>query len=177
MPVLLAYLVALAVFLGGSYEALSWLGSPQPLKTVSRPKHKAQNAVPEADTKSVAAHSEGASVASDVGPGPTVEMKTSEVAIDVKSNRSGVKEANIVDEPKATSDPSPSPMPQRDRPPSQRSQNENFHRPLRLARSSFSARPKLKLMTLETIEFADGRRTTRLVPYRGDTQALAFSGR
>jgi hypothetical protein len=29
-------------------------------------------------------------------------------------------------------------------------------------------------MTLRTIEFADGRRVTRLVPYRGPERALAY---
>jgi hypothetical protein len=33
---------------------------------------------------------------------------------------------------------------------------------------------KLELMTLRTIEFADGRRVTQLIPYRGRERALAF---
>ena len=34
MPVLFAYLVALVVFLGGSYEALTWLAATEPMKIV-----------------------------------------------------------------------------------------------------------------------------------------------
>ena len=33
---------------------------------------------------------------------------------------------------------------------------------------------KLVLMTLRTIEFADGRRTTQIIPYRGNRRVLAF---
>jgi hypothetical protein len=36
MPALLAYLIAVALFLGGGYGALSWLATPEPVKVVAK---------------------------------------------------------------------------------------------------------------------------------------------
>ena len=43
--------------------------------------------------------------------------------------------------------------------------------------SKRTEKPKLQLMTLRTIEFADGRRETKLIPYRGQTRALVSASR
>ena len=53
MPALLAYLVAVALLLGGGYGALSWLATPEPLKVVAKatpkapPPHDADNSKPD----------------------------------------------------------------------------------------------------------------------------------
>lgn len=54
MPALFAYLIAVALLLGGGYGALSWLAAPEPVKVVAKatpkppPAHDADNSEPAA---------------------------------------------------------------------------------------------------------------------------------
>src|SRR5258708_32492773 len=40
MPALFAYLIAVALLLGGGYGALNWLAAPEPIKVVAKAKPK-----------------------------------------------------------------------------------------------------------------------------------------
>jgi hypothetical protein len=45
---------------------------------------------------------------------------------------------------------------------------------VKLGNNSHSGKPALALMTMRTIEFPDGRRITRLIPYYGGGSAMAY---
>jgi hypothetical protein len=45
---------------------------------------------------------------------------------------------------------------------------------VKLGNISHSGKPALALMSLRTIEFPDGRRITRLIPYHGGGSAMAY---
>ena len=175
MPALLAYLVALAVFLGGSYEALTWLAAPEPMKIV-RAKHKAKLVVSESELDPVAAPSaQSASIAREVAE-PNVEKQPSQSAAEVKTDPAVVSPRFVADPHNAPISPASAVSSVQAQPSSSQSNlKEHSSRRFRVAHASISPSRKLKLMTLETIEFADGRRANRLVPYRGEARALAFS--
>lgn len=165
MAVLLAYLVALVVFLGGSYEALTWLAAPEPVKIVRRV-HKAEILAAESLSNSVKG---GAPQAQDAASELDLAKPNSQSTTEPITTLSAT--ADNVGEQKAPSNPL-APVTGKDHPSTKQNQNAHHQR-----QAHFSASPKrqLQLMTLETIEFADGRRASYLVPYHRETRTLAFS--
>jgi hypothetical protein len=171
MPALLAYLMALAIFLASSYEALNWLGAPE-LKVVVRAKHKANVTLPESEANSVREPLMGqASVASNnvaLNAEKPLPQSSGEAAVNpAKEDPYGKVDKHGARGKVSSQNTHPTA--------SRPIQEENSFPRTRVAHAPISPKRKLKLMTLETIEFPDGRRTNRLVPYRGEARALAFS--
>jgi hypothetical protein len=178
MPALLAYLVALGLLLGGGFGALTWLAAPEPLRVVTkarpkqvfRPPAGSENqpnveqpqfdsmAGTDGEHATIGASRLFTASAPDASPparkaAPTerpIEIKPSADAETVppKANRTSQSVRKV-----STS--------------GQAIESMGISRPPRPRR--FNDRPaqrKLELMTLRTIEFADGHRVTQLLPYR-----------
>ena len=180
MPALLAYLVSLVVFLGTGYGALQWLSAPDPVRTVTVAKKTAPKAPKPAvesdapETQPVTTPPDEAAdtaVASIVQPEP---VKT--------PNSNTARDALAYAAPVTESKPSPSAAPAAkvaaaDIDPEAVSKSEPQTRLKREApreRKTRRASRAPQMMTLRTIEFADGHRETRLLPYRGRRQVLAM---
>ena len=190
MPALFAYLVAVCVLLSGGYGALNWLSRPEPVKLLvkAHPKPKpsyetelpiSSTALDENANPAVAFNlgSPSGAGAAEAGAQPSIETAGSPLSQQSRSANAEVHDdgakqpENDVKQPvrigssgnvgtDAASDPGTIAKPWKRSPSRQGSK-----RPEKRA---------LALMTLRTIEFPDGRRTTQLIPYRGSYRALAF---
>ena len=183
MPALLAYLVSLVVFIGTGYGALQWLAAPEPVRTVTVAKKTAPNA-PRSAVESNAAEiqvvttaideaaSANTAVASIVQQEPVKkpEFNTARDALvsaapvtESKPSSIGAPAAKLVAvtiEPEGVSKGEPQARLKRE--------------PAPRERKTRHASRALQMMTLRTIEFADGHRETRLLPYRGRRQDFAM---
>jgi hypothetical protein len=235
MPALFAYLIAVGLFLGGGYGALSWLAAPEPVKVVAKanpkppsPRHveataepasspaslpeavrseairsesvrAEENAPPIDDSAHIAAASsnqapsrppearavanEQDGTAEDLAPAQDQQIRPAHAET---SPATAAKEAGPnVEAPRDVK------QRQADRlstPASRQVSPTKIHvatlaapavvartakRP-HLQQASRSDKRPLTLMTLRTIEFPDGRRMTRLIPYRGGERTVAF---
>jgi hypothetical protein len=196
MPALFAYLIAIGLLLGGGYGALSWLAAPEPVKVAvtARPKppprYQASSKETPLETGSLAVNDSG-QVAS--GPNNPPSSSQSEMSVaasepDADAEPSGLPQARqsraanaevspanarqvvgqsaLAMPPVSANNAAASAAPATAARPVKRPH-------LRQARHG-SEKSALALMTLRTIEFADGRRVTRLIPYRGPGRALAY---
>jgi hypothetical protein len=193
MPALFAYLIAIGLLLGGGYGALSWLAAPQPVKVAvkARPRPPPHYEATPFETSSLAVHDSGRVASGSNPPSRSqseVSVAASEQGAEAQSSglpqaqRSRAANAEVSPaearqevsqlalalsavsasnaQPTASAAPATAASPVKRRHPRQ-------------ARGR-SEKPALALMTLRTIEFADGRRVTRLIPYRRPERALAF---
>lgn len=177
MPALLAYLTALVVFLGGSYEALTWLALPEHTKVVAHAKRRPPAAASESNLLSLAEPLKESASPPSENLEQDAETQASQSRAETIVNPVAVTTNNLRDESNNPStNPSPAIISQNVHSRSHKPyRSENSSRRMRLAHAFVSPKRKLQLMTLETIEFADGRRAKRLVPYRGEAPILAFS--
>jgi hypothetical protein len=202
LPALFAYLIAVCLLLGGGYGALSWLAAPEPVKVEVKvkprpPKHDEAGveanspAGPVASTADAASSSAGdsdqaAAVSNGQGPsgqsGPgtgAMGAQVSEPAGDQQNRSAEASPTDAKQEVRRTGQAaSPiSPSNQQTTVATAPARNPVKRPHLRQA-VSHSEKPAekrgLAVMTLRTIEFADGRRVTRLIPYRSPERALAF---
>jgi hypothetical protein len=199
MPALFAYLIAVGLLLGGGYSALNWLAAPEPVKVVAKAKPKP---LPRDEVKSEPGSSEPSSLAindSDratsgsnertpvppTGSSAAAREQGVQAAIpgpaqDDQKNRSANAELAPADVKQTAQIVPQQVVPQAATTGTQQTTasiapvaKTAKRRPLQQA-SGRSEKPALTLMTLRTIEFPDGRRVTRLIPYRGGERALAF---
>jgi hypothetical protein len=230
MPALFAYLIAVALLLGGGYGALSWLAAPEPVKVAVREKPKlpsrdeAKLEARSFDTKSSEASSSEASALArndsdraasgplasgpsqppsspQAGPaaaatekgaqatGPGTQMAASQPSEPAQDHQDAPANTEMaraeIDQPVETPPQAVAPAP----PAGQQSALS----PATLAKAVRQRHPRqasgrsekpgieksgLAVMTLRTIEFPDGRRVTRLIPYRSapyrSARALTF---
>ena len=200
MPALFAYLVALGLLLGGGYGALSWLTAPEPVKVAkvkptshyrespeAKPPEVSPLAIGDHDEVAATSNAQPSSPVSEaglaareqgartevLGPAPgnveflpdIAEQHTGASLVEVKqSNKHPAQPASQGLSSNAQSVESPAPTPAAKTVTTPRSRRAN-------TRSGGGA---LELMTLHTIEYPDGHRVTRLIPYRGGARALAL---
>jgi hypothetical protein len=191
MPALFAYLVAVCLLLSGGYGALNWLSQPEPVKVVAKahpnpklsPSYEAEpptspsardedsndpRASNRASLRGVGADADAQPVNEIAGPPSDEQNRSANATVpsdDAKPSEKDVKQSARVGStsnlrPVAISVPSGVARPRK--------------RPLLRQASNRSEKRALRLMTLRTIVFPDGRRTTQLLPYRGSERALAF---
>lgn len=188
MPALIAYLIALSLLLGGGYGAVNWLSEPAPVKVATNaPKsgrhHLRPNTLPQASLSApsgVAGNEFPASTAAIEPPSQETEMsiETIDQAAPLQNpmpafeiQKPSARKESSTDEAVRAVEPfgvafttpdnaAPRPKARRNRQASKRTE-----------------KPKLQLMTLRTIEFADGRRETKLIPYRGQARPLVSASR
>ncbi|MEA2912749.1 MAG: hypothetical protein QOJ15_4830 [Bradyrhizobium sp.] len=200
MPALFAYLIAVGLLLGGGYGALSWLAAPEPAKVAAKAKPKppphyepSSEATPletsssainvgdqvtsgsnhppsSAQTEaSVAASEQGAQPQSS-GPSQAQQGGTDNAEVSSAEARQEVRPPVPAVSPVLANNVQPAAsaaaFPAAAARPVKRSHPRQANR-----RSERSA---LALMTLRTIEFANGRRVTQLIPYRNGERVLAF---
>ena len=185
MPVLFAYLIALGLLLGGGYGALSWLAAPEPLKVVAKakakphPRYEASAEVASAETNPLNASdsdyarsgsndqssSAQASPSADAQGAPGISGLANDRQIraahaEVTSKQEAKRSASAVSPPSnpQTAAAAPTAAAKPARRSHARQASSHSEKP--------SERRGLALMTLRTIEFPDGRRVTRLIPYR-----------
>ena len=246
MPALFAYLIAVALLLGGGYGALSWLTTPEPVKVVATatPKppapHYADNASPvptQADAPQVTApepskpeqskpvpskpevsgtdqvkpvSSDPLPSASSLQPNPPAAPSQREAKAEISDPPRDHRDSPAqVEKPQAATDQgarqdaeAPPAEARHDGPaPARHEEEQSSQAPapsnaqtvasiapaaktakrphVRQAGRGSEKRP-LEVMTLRTIELPDGRRMTRLIPYRAgdryreDGPAMAF---
>ena len=192
MPALLAYLIALALLLGGGYGALSWLAAPEPVKITAT--HSAKLTPPspshyEAGSEPSSPQPDAPIIAESTALGaPSPQSSPQSEASSEQSARSAKAEPvqqPIQDQKGGSAKAGPEQTAQAPAPiPSGNSQSVTPAGPLKVSRpgtrpygklaSSHPRKPALVLMTLRTIEFPDGRRLTQLIPYRGAGHVMAF---
>jgi hypothetical protein len=207
MPALFAYLVVVALLLGGGYGALSWLAAPEPVKMAekARPKSAPRGAAPVGTIPSEA----NSPVASDIDramsgsvasgsneswPSPqpgsnaaTPEQRAQMLAPEVSEPPQGHQNATAETQTLQTEVKQPAKTVPQDIAPASSNGRQTVVSPATVAKpvkrqharqdvrqaDGRSEKSGLAVMTLRTIEFPDGRRETRLIPYRS-APALAF---
>lgn len=202
MPALFAYLLAVGLLLGGGYGALSWLATPEPVKMARakpRPHYRVSSeagtarasspAVNDNEEAATTSNGQRPSSASELGLVASDQAEPSRPAPD-QQTRFGNSEA-LSHEAAQHAEASPDVAKESDRQPAQaalqglsgNAQSAGLA-PTEAAKTVAPPRPRranqrsekraLALMTLRTIEYPDGHRVTRLIPYRGGERALAF---
>jgi hypothetical protein len=185
MPALFAYLIAVALLLGGGYGALTWLAAPEPVKMAvkanvkAKPKPSARE-----DEKSEREDEKSEARSADINS-PAIPDGESEAS---GSAASGSNE-----------NPPPQNLPLQNAPTNVAAAHAEVHQsaeaesttapvaslasrqaavssPSAVAKTMKRRQPRqadgrseksaLTLMRLRTIEFPDGRRVTQLIPYR-----------
>lgn len=191
MPALLAYFVSLVVFIGTGYGAVQWLTAPEAVRTVT----VAKKAAPKAHRPAIdrpANESDAADIQTAIksqGEATPADIRTDAVASDVSEERARTPETDIAlnalayTPPVSGSKSSPSAAPAA-RSIKATSEPEAISRSETRTRLKREAAPREhktrqasrapQLMTLRTIEFADGHRETRLLPYRGHREVFAM---
>ena len=204
MPALFAYLIAVALLLGGGYGALNWFAAPEPVKMVAK-------AAPKPPPPHYADSSEPVAAEARPSKANSADAVKSAVASKTEIDHSGQVEAASAEKAVSGDQPPsalPSPQP---KPPAASQQEAKASEPAQQDRSAQAASPgnaqtiasiapaaktakrpyvrqasrrsekrPLELMTLRTIELPDGRRMTHLIPhrggdrYRGDGPAMVF---
>ncbi len=182
MPALLAYLVSLVVFIGTGYGALQWLSAPEPVRTVTVAKKTAPKA-PKLAVESEASETQAVTIAPDEAtPADTAGASIMQQESMKTQASSTARDALAYAAPVTESKPSPSGAPTArvvtaDIDPEAGSKSgpqTRLKRELPRALKTRHASRAPQLMTLRTIEFADGHRETRLLPYRGRRQDFAM---
>jgi hypothetical protein len=186
MPALFAYLIAVGLLLGGGYGALSWLAAPEPVKVAAKAKPR-----PPPQTSSLAVSDSGQVASGTNNPSAWSQSETSVAGVQPESSglqkahqsraaNAANAEASLATASKETRQPVLA-VPPRSASNAQpvvstalTTAATPVKRPHPREARSRSEKPAFALMTLRTIEFADGRRVTRLIPYRGSERALAF---
>ena len=185
MPVLFAYLIALGLLLGGGYGALSWLAAPEPLKVVAKakpkphPRYEASAELASSETNSLnASDSDYARSGSNDQPSPAQASPSADAqgapGISGLANDRQIRAAHAEVTSKQEAKRSASAVSPPSNPQTAAAAPTAAAKPARRSHarqaSSHSEKPserrRLALMTLRTIEFPDGRRVTRLIPYR-----------
>jgi hypothetical protein len=186
MPVLFAYLIALGLLLGGGYGALSWLAAPEPLKVVAKakpkphPRYEASAEAASAETSPLnASDNDHATSGSNNQPSPAQARPIAAGAqgapeISALANEGQIRAAHAEVTSKQEAKRSASAVSPPSNPQTAAAAPIAAAKPARRSHarqaSSHSEKPserrRLALMTLRTIEFPDGRRVTRLIPYR-----------
>jgi hypothetical protein len=185
MPALFAYLVAIGLLLGGGYGALTWLAAPEPLKVVTKarptqvPRQPAgSEGRPDFERPSVDSMAANDGERATIGANRPFTPSTPDAVAPARQAAS--TEQPVENKPPAGAEISPTETNHAS--PSARKVSASGHA-TELARTSGSrsrhtgdrpAQRRLELMTLRTIEFADGRRVTRLLPYRSSARAVAL---
>ncbi len=199
MPALLTYLIALCFLIGGGYGALNWLAAPDLPAVAARasPKTKSmspppsvpetstpQNSLPASQDTVSSAESysfpdvEEAGVSSiDASARHEVATHFARVERDVEpgGRQLGISSAEVLPDkvnPNETDVRAVRSVARTSSLPADIASNRQ--RPHRRQAGDGPAKRKLALMTLRTIQFADGRRLTQLIPYRERGRALAF---
>jgi hypothetical protein len=200
MPALFAYLIAVGLLLGGGYGALNWLAAPEPVKIVAKakpkppPHHEASSEATSFATSSSAIN-DGDQVASGSNhPSSSAQIEASVAASEQGAQPQSSGPSQAQQGGAANAEVSSAEAKQEVRPPvpavspvlannarpavSAAAFPATAARPVKRSHprqaSRRSERSTLALMTLRTIEFADGRRVTQLIPYRNGERALAF---
>ena len=174
---------------------MSWLAAPEPVKVAAKatprsPPYKASSKKRQRDSSAV---NDSGKVVSGSNPPFRSQSERSAAASEqgAEARSSGLPQAqrslaaNAEVSPTEASQevglpaPAASPVSANNAQPAASAAPATAAKPLkrpqpRQARSR-SEKSALALMTLRTIEFADGRRVTRLIPYRGPERALAFA--
>jgi hypothetical protein len=189
MRALAAYLIALCLLLGGGYGALNWL-SAAPTVTHVGPRVKAKSNPPSYELHSESPHAISSPNAFDVGAAEPTKSYTDDYRAPASSiSRPGATEVNGTLSGDRRVDNGDRTTPHRVQSASNGKVVANEVAP-KLNRT-FAARGKavktthpqpagrsdkrrLVLMTLRTIQFPDGRQTTRLIPYRSKARILAL---
>jgi hypothetical protein len=185
MPALFAYLVAIGLLLGGGYGALTWLVAPEPLKVVIKARPKQAPRQPAGsegrpDVEQPKMDSMAANDGEHATIGASRPFTPSAPDAVAPARQAASTEQPVENKPPADAEASPTETNRTS--PSVRKVSTSGHA-IELASTSRSRprhtgdRPvqrKLQLMTLRTIEFADGRRVTRLLPYRSSARAVAL---
>jgi hypothetical protein len=156
----------------------------------ARPKEIADASLPATSLDSVAAPEQSSSAEIDSNVSASMDPREAETRVaTIERNAEPASLTPLPDQqerpvdaeiPAATAKPAPKPVPPKPAPrvsiASGSSAADNAARPSKRHRqaSNGPGKRRLQLMTLRTIEFADGRRITQLIPYRGRERALAF---
>jgi hypothetical protein len=203
MAALFAYLIAVGLLLGGGYGALSWLAAPEPAKVVAKakpkppPHYEASSEATSFETSSSASNDgdQGDQAASGSNhPSSSARTEASVAASEQGAQPQSSGRSQAQQGGAANAEVSSAEAEQEVRPPvpavspvlannarpavSAAAFPATAARPVKRSHprqaSRRSERSTLALMTLRTIEFADGRRVTQLIPYRNGERALAF---
>ena len=197
MPALLTYVIALCLLIGGGYGTLNWLAEPAPVK-VAGPKSKLSRQVvrPEGITKSsvfTTATETTFATGHFLPEGereslPPIDMPAPDPAERDVTGIDGDLHRNVTrrdqqrglvtaDVPSGGEVNRAGETALRASSQADRASSVTASRTQRANRRHFNDRPakrKLAVMTLRTIQFADGRQVIQLIPYRGRERALAF---
>jgi len=199
MPALLGYILAVAIFVGGGYGALSWLAGPPEQPSIAA---KARHA-PRAGTYGAATRQEPqpesateVSGNAEAAKSPAVSAAPATSATTVAADQDGRHDAMARAEPgaakpttakaaiataapeSATAPASTTPAAKPEAKPAV-AKTAGADRPLRPKQSRVRQaeerrHPRYEVMTLRTIEYPDGHRERRLLPLRERDDALAF---
>jgi hypothetical protein len=202
MPALFAYLIAVGLLLGGGYGALSWLAEPERPKVVAKVKPKplprydvTSNETNGPDLSISSSNASSSSPESkQAGPGSNHQPPTTLAETRAEPDAQDAH-ARMVEDPQkndrhdplvasvdASSQPAKQPVNAVPPAPSHAqvaslapaTAAKTAKRPHPGQTGSHSEKQGLVLMTLRTIEFPDGRRVSRLIPYRRGERALPF---
>jgi hypothetical protein len=203
MPALFAYLIVVGLLLGGGYGALSWLAAPEPVKVVAKakskphPRYEASTEAASLETSALTVGDGGRAgfgsndhaLAAQSGPGregeqggeatisdPAADLQFRSAHAEVASGEATRHiEAAAAVARQEVRQPAPALSPPSNARTAVTKPIKRSHIRQASGHSEKSAeRQALTLMTLRTIEFPDGRRVTRLIPYRGGERVLAF---
>jgi len=192
MPALFAYVLAVAIFLGGGYGALNWLAGAEPVKVAAKAKHAprpetygavAAQPAPQPDAASPESTGDASGKAEASGPS-AVSMTAAAAGPDKRYDAMARAAPTVAD--KAATPPAPAIKPVAAPALAKPEAGPEAARPLTKAASADREgrrmetppkRPRIRqaeerghrryeVMTLRTIEFEDGHRETRLLPLR-----------
>jgi hypothetical protein len=204
MPALLAYIVAVAIFLGGGYGALNWLaGPPEPAGIAAKARHAPR---PETYGAATARRDPQPESATDVSGNSETANSPAVSAAPAAADQDKRYDAMARAEPAAEKSARPIPAlkpaaakatvataapesatasasttseakPEAAKPAVAKTAGAD--RPLRPKRprvrqAEERRHPRYEVMTLRTIEYPDGRRETRLLPRREQDETMAF---
>ena len=184
------------LLLGAGYSGLSWLAAPEPVKVMAKakpkppPRYEASSEATSFETSSLAINDSDHVASASYDPPSSSQPEASVAAREqgAQAQSSGPSQA----QQSRTADAEVSPAEAEIRQPAlavppvsaNNAQPAASTAPATAARpvkrphprqaGSRSEKSALALMILRTIEFPDGRRVTRLLPYRNGERALAF---
>lgn len=198
MPALVAYLIAVAFLVGGGLEALSWLTVPEPIQVVAKAKPRPapryetaaidQNRGEDPSKAGITPSNHNDSERATVGSNSLPISPLINSSADVRQNippESPDPATDQIKKPASAESPVGAGRPLAGQPithvaranlasPSRTKATENAGTRQSSPAKSRSEKRPLELMTLRTVEFPDGRRVTRLIPYHRPGHALAF---
>jgi hypothetical protein len=203
MPALFAYLIALSLLVGGGYGALNWLAAPEPVKTTGKARQKARLAAHEAAVaaaESRAPEVTGQAAPSSLSAPSETNSQPETQAL--PPTAASTKEADTPAHaaPAAGTKPAAASKPEVTSPTAARLANSDSEQN---GQATAAATPAVKsarrvhlrqahvhaersaerhersperrgvMMILRTIDYPDGRRVSRLIPYGGSERAWA----